>query len=58
MGTKALYFMHKIGLEEWHTAENIALGLEMIFSDWDIENQIFTLVHDNASNMINAGEIL
>ncbi|XP_011686386.1 PREDICTED: zinc finger BED domain-containing protein 1-like [Wasmannia auropunctata] len=52
------YTLCTIGLEERHTAENIALGLEMIFSDWDVEHQIFTLVHDNAANMINAGEIL
>lgn len=47
-----------IELEERHTAENIALGLEMIFFDWNLEKQIFTMVHDNASNMINAGENL
>lgn len=45
-------------LEERHTAENIALGLEMIFLDWNLEKQIFAVVHDNASNMINAGENL
>ncbi|XP_024883679.1 zinc finger BED domain-containing protein 1-like, partial [Temnothorax curvispinosus] len=45
-------------LEERHTAENIALGLEMIFFDWNLEEQIFAIVHDNASNMINAAENL
>jgi len=56
MGTEAITLC-TIKLEKRHTTEYIALGLEMVFFDWDIENQIFTSVHDNAPNMISAEKI-
>lgn len=47
-----------VGLGERHTAENIALALEMVLSDWNLENKIFTVVHNNPTNMVNARRIL
>lgn len=33
-------------IEERHITENIAIALEIIFTDWDVTNWICTKVHD------------
>lgn len=41
-------------LEERHTAENLKSKLEAIIDNWNLSGKVLAVVHDNASNIVNA----
>ena len=43
---------------EHHTGVHIAENLRKIAKDWNIDNKVVAVVHDNASNMVLASDLL
>ena len=43
---------------ERHTGVHIAETLREIAKDWNIDNKVVAVVHDNASNMVLASDLL
>ncbi|XP_055836664.1 E3 SUMO-protein ligase ZBED1-like [Episyrphus balteatus] len=39
-------------MEERHTAENLALILEMVIAEWDLQGKVSAVVTDNAANVV------
>lgn len=45
-------------MEKHHIAIDIADKFENVFSNWEIEDKVMTVITDNAKNVINAVQIL
>jgi len=45
-------------MEERHTALNIFEKLENVFSKWEIQDKVTTVITDNAKNVVNAVQLL
>lgn len=45
-------------MEERHTALNISEKLENVFSKWEIQDKVTTVITDNAKNVVNAVQLL
>ena len=50
-------FLDTSEMEEKHNAENLAIRMQLISMDWDLDGKISACVHDNASNIVAAGEL-
>ena len=44
-------------LDEHHSAENLAIRLQMVKADWNLEGKIRVCVRDNAFNQAAAGRL-
>lgn len=45
-------------LENRHTALNMAEKLENVFTNWEIKDEVTTVITDNAKNAVNAIQLL
>ena len=45
-------------LDEWHSAENLAIRLELVIADWNLEGKVRVCVWDNAFNQAAAGRLI
>ena len=45
-------------MTEHHTGVHIAQSLREIVKDWNLDDKVIAVVHDNASNMVLASDLL
>ena len=55
MGSKVLVTRE---MTEWHRDIHIAESLTEIAKDWNLDGKVIAVVHDNASNMVLASDLL